>query len=73
MASAIAAVCALPGDDFDLFISSTNLQPGTLKPARGLEPAPQAPAWIVLAILAKSHCTTSAASYLFDSKIAQPP
>jgi hypothetical protein len=73
MASAIAAVCALPGDDFDLFISAKNFQPGTLEPARGLEPGSQASACTVLAILAKSHCATSAASYLFDSKIAQPP
>jgi hypothetical protein len=30
IATAIAAVCALPDDDFDLFISSTNSQLRTL-------------------------------------------
>jgi hypothetical protein len=30
VATAIAVVCALPDDDFDLFTSSTNFQPRTL-------------------------------------------
>ncbi|MBN9339967.1 MAG: hypothetical protein J0H52_07815, partial [Comamonadaceae bacterium] len=35
--TAIAVVCALPGDDFDIFISSANFQLGTLARPRFLQ------------------------------------